>query len=478
MFPLLLSSLLLVAPQAPTKGPVQTEETITLLVNLLHPAGESDRAWVESLGGEVKYLYQSIPAMAVVVPESMIEAVVQGPGVEFVEQDGTCELASVDNTWGVRQIGGGFAHKAGFFGNGVKVATIDTGIDYNHDDLVGLYQGGFDFVNNDADPMDDHFHGTHVAGTIAANLNGVGVAGVAPGVLIWALKGFNSGGSGTISDLIAAVDWTTVNDMDVVNNSWTGSGSTLEAVFQASRDSGVIHVCAAGNAFGLFGVQEPAKYSSTYAISATDSTNAIADFSNRGPEIDLAAPGVDVLSTNLGGGTVLASGTSMACPHVVGVVALVLADGGLVDSDGDGTLFTEVRDRLAKTALHLGAPGRNNNYGHGLVNAQGAPVEPMVLTASSMTAGTNSDLIATGCTPGDTVLYMFSAFGAGYFRAVQQNVMVGLRNPQLLGTAVADAAGTAVLDTFIPPLSGGSTGAIQAFEISRNGSIILDYEIL
>ena len=167
-----------------------------------------------------------INGFSATMPAAALNALRHNKHVVSVERDGRLELLDTptgdleyDNAWGVRHIGAYPVHQAGIRGQGVKVAVIDTGIDYIHDrpsaqeppvvdpEFNGTYQGGYDFVNNDADPMDDNGHGTHVAGILAADHNGYLVVGVAPGVKLWGLKVLGASGSGDYSGLIAALDW-------------------------------------------------------------------------------------------------------------------------------------------------------------------------------------------------------------------------------------------------------------------------------
>jgi subtilisin len=263
------------------------------------------------------------------------------------------------------------------------VAVIDSGIDYNHSDLLdpnGLvnYQGGWNFVNNNGDPMDDNGHGTHVAGTIAARDNGAGVVGVAPEAALYALKVLNASGSGRWSDIIAALQWAANNSIEVTNNSYGSDqdpGQTVMAAFDTSAAAGVLHVAAAGNSGTPAGkgdkVGYPARYDSVIAVAATDSSDGRASFSSTGPDVELAAPGVGINSTLLGGGYGTKSGTSMASPHVAGTAALVIAT-KIPDGNGDGGINDEVRQRLAATAKELGTSGRDPWYGFGLVQAAAA----------------------------------------------------------------------------------------------------------
>ena len=239
------------------------------------------------------------------------------------------------------------------------VAVIDTGVDYNHPDLAanmwhnpgeaadgidndgnGIIDDiyGADFANNDGNPMDDNGHGTHVSGTIGAvGNNGIGVAGVNWDVQIMALKFMTAGGSGSLSNAIKCLNYAVAKGAHISNNSWGGGGfsSSMNTAINNARNAGHIFVAAAGNG-GSDGIGDNndvvASYPSSYtqdnvlAVAATGNTDALASFSNYGPTtVDLAAPGVSILSTYPGGGYATMSGTSMATPQVAGAAALVWA---------------------------------------------------------------------------------------------------------------------------------------------------------
>ena len=243
----------------------------------------------------------------------------------------------------------------------VVVGVIDTGIDYTHPDLAanmwrnpGEIAGngidddrngfvddiyGYNFVNNNGNPMDDNSHGTHVSGTIAAvGNNSQGVAGVNWNTSLMALKFLDSNGSGYISDAIRAVNYATMMksrygvNVRVLNNSWGGGGysASLDSAIQASNNAGILFVAAAGNS-GTNNdttAQYPANYSSPNVISvaATDQNDQLASFSCYGATtVDLAAPGVSIYSTVPNNRYAVYSGTSMATPHVSGVAALAWA---------------------------------------------------------------------------------------------------------------------------------------------------------
>lgn len=259
-------------------------------------------------------------------------------------------------------------------GGTVKIAVLDTGIDLDHSDLQANIKGGINTISPLMTPDDDNGHGSHVAGIIAGVDNTVGVLGVAPQASLYAVKVLNRQGSGFVSDVIEGVQWSIGNGMQVVNMS-LGTTSDIPAFHDAliaAYNSGIVLVAAAGNSGpGDNTVLYPAKYAEVIAVSATNSTDAVASFSSRGAEVELAAPGVSIYSSYKGGGYKTLSGTSMAAPHVSGVAALVIAS-GISDADGQYGIANEVRAKLQSTADDLGALGKDNSYGYGLVDAQEA----------------------------------------------------------------------------------------------------------
>jgi subtilisin len=368
---LLLLTLLAALADVPVLG--QQPERIQVFIAFARQPGPAERALVYRAGGTIQYTYHLVPAMAVTIPETAIRGLLRSPGVLRVEP--VIEVhaidAELDNTWGVQRIGAGVVHATGNVGTGIKVAVIDSGIDYTHPDLAANYAGGYDFVNDDADPMDDAGHGTHVAGTIAAVDDGVGVVGVAPGARLFALKVLNASGSGTFADVIAALDWAAKNGIQVTNNSYGSSidpGTTVRNAFDTAQAAGIVNICSAGNEGNPPGrgdsVGYPAKYASCIAVAATDASDKRARFSSTGPDVALSAPGVSIVSTVPGGGYASWSGTSMASPHVAGAAALVIAS-GIAGPDN-------VRQRLIVTADDLGTAGFDPWYGHGLVDADEA----------------------------------------------------------------------------------------------------------
>lgn len=387
-------------------------QKVDVIIGFTQTPGPSEQALVRGQGGTIKHSYHLVPAIAASIPEAAIQGLLNNPRVTSVDLDGTVYAidAELDNTWGVKRIGAGTVHDGSNKGTGVKVAIIDSGIDYTHPDLDANYAGGYDFVNADTDPMDDNGHGTHVAGTVAAEDNDIGVVGVAPEARLYGLKVLNASGSGSFSDVIAALQWAVDNRIRVTNNSYgSGSdpGSIVKAAFDNSAAAGVLHIAAAGNSGNPKGkgkgnnVGYPARYDSVVAIAATDDSDNRASFSSTGDQVELAAPGVSINSTKLGGGYIEFNGTSMASPHVAGSAALVIA-AGITDKNNNGLINDEVRQALNNTAFDLGAVGRDSLYGFGLVNVAAA-VASITPTATGTISGTVTDATTLSVISGATV---------------------------------------------------------------------------
>ncbi|MBI4051132.1 MAG: S8 family peptidase [Elusimicrobia bacterium] len=249
-------------------------------------------------------------------------------------------------------------------GSGVKVAVIDTGIDPTHPDLGGRVAGGFDAISTQNDWKDGHGHGTHVSGIIAAQLNGTGVAGVAPDVQLYSIRVLDKNGGGFITSIVKGILWCAKNDIRVANMSLGGPMPFFPihwAVKKANK-KGVLIVAAAGNSGKSVGY--PGGYKEVITVSASDSTDRIAEFSSRGSDVDFIAPGVKILSTILDGKYAAWSGTSMATPHVTGLAALAISLGA---SNPE-----QIRTALKAAAEPL--PGLSaKEQGAGIINAAKIP---------------------------------------------------------------------------------------------------------
>ena len=208
----------------------------------------------------------------------------------------------------------------------VTVAVIDTGICASHPDLDGRVLSGWDFVQNDAFPLDENGHGCFVSGIIAANTNnGIGISGLASNAQIMPLRALDASGSGTYTDVAAAIVYAADNGARIVNLSLGGPGSsaTLASAVNYAVSKGVILVAAAGND-GMLGVSYPAAYPQVVAVGSIDSDLQPSYFSNYGPQIDIWAPGSAILSLRLDGTYGTGSGTSFAAPYVAGAQAIYL----------------------------------------------------------------------------------------------------------------------------------------------------------
>jgi serine protease len=301
------------------------------------------------------------------------------PGITYVERDVALHALVTPND---PQFGGQYGpamlgmpaawDRVGYGSPSVKVAIIDSGIRRTHEDLAGRVLPGHDYVSNDGDPNDDCGHGTHVAGTVAATTgNGVGVAGMSQATIL-PLKGLGAVGgllsvqcSGSTASIAEAIVDAADQGANIISMSiGGGSSTTLANAVTYAWNKGVVLVAAAGNDGASNSIDYPGAYPEVIAVAALDSTKARASYSDGGPQLDIAAPGTDVLSTynSADNGYTTMSGTSMATPHVSGVLALA-------KSCAPSATNVQLRDALYRTAEDLGAAGRDDSYGNGLARA-------------------------------------------------------------------------------------------------------------
>lgn len=447
------------------------DNQVKVIIHFTEGAPEGVRhGLVRAFGGELTHSFSIIDAVAATIPLSAITGLEKNPYVTLIEEDNKVHALGVTydqeyaQSWGVEHIESGFAHESGYRGVGVKIGIIDSGIDYTHLDLDDNYVGGYDFYYWDNDPMDVYGHGTHVAGTACAedNDNGriqknapFGVVGVAPECDLYSLRVLGDNGSGFESDIVYAIEYALGKEvdifwlgeykdtvqgvrMDVVNLSLGSEGAygpASEAAFQAAADEGLIIVAAAGNSGNSAGTGEnmiwPANFSSVIAVAATDPTDARASFSSTGANAELSAPGVSVYSTwndntsaynpqpNCTPGRSsecykYANGTSMASPHVAGVVALLISA---------GVPPADVRSVMQNSAIDLGGAGWDEQYGYGLVNVRLAlggslpnlaPTASVSVEATEVLVGDTVTFTGTGSTDpnGDVLTYNWT-FGDG-----------------------------------------------------------------
>jgi subtilisin family serine protease len=264
-----------------------------------------------------------------------------------------------DNAWEYEQLAGR---------REVVVAVIDTGISYLHPDLVSSVDTSidWDFVNDDDDAADDHGHGTHCAGIIAAGLNNAtGIAGLQK-VTLMAVKALNANGTGWDSVLARSIIYAVDNGAKVISNSWGSlvSSRTMAQATYYAYSQGVVVVAAAGN-FGSSRNHYPAAYPWVIGVGALENCTTRASYSNYGSEnVFVSAPGSNILSTYLNDSYASLSGTSMACPHVAAAAAMWIS--AFLD---DAPLTPQqVFYLIAGTADDLGDPGKDSYYGFGRID--------------------------------------------------------------------------------------------------------------
>lgn len=345
---------------------------------------KNNKSFPEPLKGfRIKKLEYS-PSYLVELPEDkrdmgfvkgLLDNLSSDPNVEFAEPNLIYKALYWPNDpylgtslWGLWVIYADKAWDITVGSNSVKVCVVDQGVDYNHEDLSANYGYGKDFVDNDNDPYPVNsmeFHGTHVAGTIAAVMNNnLGVVGVAQGLII-SCRALNDSGTGSTAWVSQCIRWCADTGAKVINMSLGGStpSSELEsAVNYAVDTAGVVVVAASGND-GASSINYPAAYQASIAVGAIDTLGQRAYFSNYGPELDVVAPGVMILSTtpfiNSYG---YLDGTSMATPHVSGLAALIL-------SKNPNLSPAEVRGIITGTAIDMGEMDKDWFYGYGLINS-------------------------------------------------------------------------------------------------------------
>ncbi|NKQ35156.1 MAG: peptidase S8 [Chloroflexi bacterium] len=287
-------------------------------------------------------------------------------------------------------------------GENVIVAVLDSGVNLTHPELQANIVSGATFVPGTTTPEDDHGHGTHVAGIVAAVINNGGVAGVAPQAKIMPVKVLDASGSGSLDGIVQGITWATDNGASVINLSLGASVDvqSLEDAVNYAYGNGALVVASAGNCgdpntwqlnncLSLDSPSWPAAYTNAMAVAATDANDNQSSFSTTGSYVEIAAPGSSIYSTYLNGGYAFFSGTSQAAPHAAGLAAAVW-------SRQPGLTNAQVRAAIQNTAVDLGAAGRDDQFGYGRIDAyeavfNGGSGSPQILTAVSPAATASSD---------------------------------------------------------------------------------------
>lgn len=336
----------------------QPNQALNRYIVVLKPDAQSQQIATEiaqNNNGHIGFIYQKVlNGFSISIPEAALKGISNNPNVAYIEEDIKVTVSAQSIPTGIRRI---FTNPTSVSINNTDdfhvdadVAVLDTGIDVEHPDLNVV--GGANCLNytnfrgrrsyycdTNLSYDDDHYHGTHVAGTIAALDNDFGVVGVAPGARLWALKVLDSSGSGSLSGIIAAIDWV-VNqgNIEVINMSLGGSGQStaMNTAIESAFSNGVFVVVAAGNSDADSQYYTPANAPFAFTISAladydglATPIDSLAYFSNWGDPVNMVAPGVNIYSTfpleRNSYSTI--SGTSMATPHVAGAAALLASNG-------------------------------------------------------------------------------------------------------------------------------------------------------
>ncbi|MCW2278221.1 S8 family serine peptidase [Heliophilum fasciatum] len=368
LFCLMLVLVMMMAQTTVGFAAVQTPTGATERVIVKYKASKA-KSKIVNLKAKVRHEYKHVNAMALSLTRQQINKLEEDPDIK-VEPDVVVRATAQTADWGIAQTTAPTAWSSGYTGKGVKVAVIDTGVATHSDIPVA---GGASFGYNSY--IDDNGHGTHVAGIIGARNNTLGTVGIAPDAQIYAVKVLDASGSGYLSDVIAGVDWAITNQMHIINMSlgMSTSSSLLESAVNKAYSQGILVVAAAGNSGTSTGtsdsVEYPAKYDSVIAVAATDSANQRGYFSSTGPDVEVAAPGVNIYSTYLNNTYATMSGTSMAAPYVAGDLALL-------KEANAGASAAQLRQMLQQRVLDLGTAGKDTWFGYGLIQAPVSTVTP------------------------------------------------------------------------------------------------------
>lgn len=462
---------------------------------------------------ETMDFYKSDPNIEAAEPDYAV-AVLSTPNDPYYISTGSWNQSYPD-LWGIRKINPETAWNQTTGSTSIIVAGIDTGVDRNHEDIkdnmwVNIAEipnngidddangyiddyYGWDWANNDNDPMDDHGHGTHTAGTIAAvGNNGIGVVGVNWKSRIMALKFLDSSGGGFLSDGIKALQYAADMGASVSSNSW-GCGCNsiaMDDAVQYEHDKGMVIAAAAGNSNIDALDFSPASADMAITVAASDYTDAKASFSNWGQKIDVAAPGVKILSAKasinnictassgniVGTNYCIVSGTSMATPHVAGLASLILSKNPTLTNE-------EVRQIIRTGADDLGTSGKDSSFGYGRINAANAialnninPLSPIITSPISRTLASGASLQIKGSIPGPNFASYKIEMGAG--RAPSTWTTIVTSTTQVIDGALATIDATRLAEgTYIFRLTATDTNG-KTYQFQVNDITVDNFDVV
>lgn len=434
------------------------------------PKGQNTAEFCQKLADEEGVQYAE--------PENVYRAALTPNDPEFGKQWGIARIAA-PTAWDVTQ------------GSGVVVAVVDTGVELNHPDLVGRLDtaNDYDFVNFDSNASDDNGHGTHVAGTVAANTNNtIGVTGVAGQATVLPVKVLNAKGEGSTSSVADGIVWAADKGAKVINLSLASPSTSdaLNTAVQYAVNKDVVVVAATGNEGGA--VSYPARLANVIGVGSTTTSDVRSSFSNFGPEVDVTAPGSGIYSTTLLGTYGAADGTSMAAPHAAGVVALIRAK-------NPSWTRTQVEQQLTTTAVDLGTAGKDNYFGHGRIRAaeavgQSSPPLPereaddnipgVAAPASPITGNVNSvtdmdDVYALQLTKGYTLTVSLTAANSA---ADIRTLLFSPHDTDVINDSYIAGGGTGAYPrtfTYVAPMTG--TYYLDAWAANGSSDYSISYSL-
>lgn len=342
---------------------------------------EKGKEKVIAQGGEVEHEFDVVPAVSTTLTKEEIKKLEKDPNIEYIEENISFSIvqneafSSANHTslnpvidgnyyYNIEAVNAPHAWKDGYTGKGVKVAVLDSGIS-PHKELN--IKGGVSTVKYTKLWYDDYGHGTHVAGIIAAQpgikkVNGMDVVGVAPDVELYAVKVMDRWGQGDLLDILKGIEWAIENDMDIINMSFGSESESqlFKEMLDRAYEQGILLVSASGNEGNDHPVIYPAKFDSVIAVSSVEKDLSLSSFSSKGEEVELAAPGSEIVSTYIRGNYRTESGTSQAAPHVAGFLAIL--------KEKYPTLTNEqLREKMKEYTIDLGPEGKDSSFGYGLI---------------------------------------------------------------------------------------------------------------
>ncbi|MEI4768827.1 S8 family serine peptidase [Psychrobacillus sp. FJAT-51614] len=298
----------------------------------------------------------------------------------YIRSVGMIDYNIATQSWGAERIGASrLKSLTASINDSVIVAIIDTGVDYNHPFLKDRMVAGYDFVDNDTDPMDVHFHGTHIAGIVADT--------TPPNVKIMPIRALNEKGNGYDLHVSKGIRYAVDNGAEVINLSFSGDtySAILASAIKYALSKNVPIILAAGNESIDTKHSYPASEDNVIVVSATDKNDIIASFSNNGSSIDISAPGVDIVSTIPGGQYGSVSGTSMAAPFVSGIVAMMKLE-------NSSRNVQQIELLLKKYVDDKGEQGWDPIYGEGIVNVKHFEENTMTLNNKTSQIAEQKDI--------------------------------------------------------------------------------------